>query len=468
MTRNKVFISLAALGLAVGVALAAGLGVRGASDSGDSLTTGSESLAIAPTLIATPEASGTARLGLGAAAKLDKGPTSTPNPGPELSVAATPKPALEPELPGDPASGSVIAPDPDFRAELRAAGISTGGWTTDFSRHTIPFAEIFSGGVPRDGIPSIDNPKFTGAEDAAEWLGDEEPVIAFEINQDARAYPLKILTQHEIVNDLVGGVPVAVTFCPLCNSAIVFDRRLDGTVHDFGVSGNLRKSDLIMYDRQTHSWWQQLTGDGVVGELAGKKLTFLPAAIVSWGDFKASAPQGKVLSRDTGFGRNYNRLPYAGYDRADNPPFLFRGDLDGRLLPKERVAAVTIGDVDAAFPFSTLGKERAVNYTVGGQDLVVFFKPGTRSVFVDLLVGGPAEVGATGVFDAILNGRKLTFQADGDKFVDNETRSVWTILGEAVDGPLAGKKLTPIVHTNSFWFAVAAFKPDSKIYQGAE
>ena len=220
------------------------------------------------------------------------------------------------------ASAQTVAPDPSFLQELGRARFSLGGWKTDFSLHTVPFAEIFSGGVPRDGIPAIDDPKFTGAEGAAEWLGDEEPVIAFEINQDARAYPLKILTSHEIVNDTVGGVPVVVTFCPLCNTAIVFERRLDGTLHDFGVSGNLRNSDLMMYDRQTHTWWQQITGEGIVGKLAGKKLTFLPASIVSWEDFKASAPRGQVLSRDTGFGRNYNRLPYAGYDRADGDIFV--------------------------------------------------------------------------------------------------------------------------------------------------
>jgi len=277
---------------------------------------------------------------------------------------------------------------------------------------------------------------------------------------------LKILTQHEIVNDEVGGVPVAVTFCPLCNTALVFDARLDGTVYEFGVSGNLRKSDLIMYDRLTQTWWQQLTGEAIVGELAGRKLTFLPASIISFGDFKTANPQGQVLSRDTGFGRNYNRLPYAGYDRADNPPFLFSGPLDGRLLPKERVAALTIGDVDAAFPFTLLATERVANYTVGGMELVVFYKPGTLSVFTSLLIGGPDEVGATGVFEAQLDGRVLTFRPRGDSFVDNETDSVWNILGQATQGPLAGQSLTPIIHGNHFWFAWGAFKPNTLIYQG--
>ena len=168
----------------------------------------------------------------------------------------------------------------------------------------------------------------------------------------------------------------------------------------------------------------------------------------------------------TGFSRSYGQNPYVGYDRADNPPFLFRGELDGRLLPKERVAAVAIGDVDAAFPFSILEMERAVNYTVNGQDLAVFFKSGTRSALDGRLIGDSDDVGATGVFDANLDGQKLSFRADGDTIVDNETGSVWNILGEATEGPLSGAKLTPIVHGNHFWFALAAFQPDTMIYQG--
>ena len=347
------------------------------------------------------------------------------------------------------------------------ANFSTRGWETDFSLHSVPFDEILSGGPPRDGIPPIDDPKFTTFDDADRWLGPQEPVIAFELNGDARAYPLQILTWHEIVNDVVGGEPVAVTFCPLCNTAIVFHRELNGVVHDFGTSGKLRKSDLIMWDRQTQSWWQQIGGEAIVGELTGKVLTVIPAPIVSWEDFKAANPDGEVLSRDTGFVRSYGRNPYVGYDRVDNPPFLFRGDLDGRLLPKERVATVTINGVDAAFPFTELENQRVVNYNVGGEDLVVFFKPGTQSALDGALIGNSDEIGATGVFDVHLDGRRLTFRSEGDSFVDNETGTVWSILGQGIDGPLAGERLTPIVHANHFWFAWGAFKPDTKIFQNA-
>ncbi len=380
---------------------------------------------------------------------------------PEITESpATPGPAATPR----PASTSE---DEAIRQQLRDARISSRGWKTDFSKRSVEFSEISSGGPPRDGIPPIDEPVFTTYDDANGWLDSKEPVIALEIDGDARAYPLQILIWHEIVNDQVGGVPVTVTFCPLCNSAITFDRRLDGVILDFGTSGNLRNSDLIMWDRQTETWWQQLTGEAIVGELTGKRLTFLPSAIVSWEDFTATYPDGQVLARPINSGRLYGENPYVGYDRADSPPFLFSGDLDGRLLPKERVAAVNIGQVDAAFPFTVLQQERVVNYTVAGQDLVIFFKPGTRSALDQLLIGDSREVGATGIFEPELDGQKLTFRADGDKFVDNETGSIWSLLGQAVAGPLTSKQLTPIVHANHLWFAWAAFKPDTLIYQGA-
>ncbi len=370
-------------------------------------------------------------------------------------------------LPAKVTSVKVVEPDPNFEDELREARFSIRGWETDFSLHTVSFSEIFSGGPGRDGIPPLDDPRFTTPEQADEWLEAPEPVIAFELNGEAKAYPLQILTWHEVVDDVVGSEPVVVTFCPLCNTAIAFERTLNGVVHDFGVSGNLRNSDLIMWDRQTETWWQQLTGKGIVGELAGRKLTFLPAPIISWADFKAAHPTSQVLSRDTGFDREYGRNPYVGYDRVDNPPFLFRGNPDGRLLPKERVAALTVGEIAAAFPFSALEQEIVVNYTVGDTDLVVFFKPGTRSALDGRLIRESDDIGATGIFESDLDGRKLTFRADGDSFSDNETGSSWNILGQAIRGPLTGSALTPIVHGNHFWFAWGAFQPETKIYQGA-
>ena len=360
-----------------------------------------------------------------------------------------------------------VEPDPDYERALSAARISTSGWDTDFRLHTVPYSQI-KFVIPRDNIPSIDEPKFVAPSEASAWLKDVEPVVAIEVDGDARAYPLQILTWHEIVNDDIGDVPVAVTFCPLCNSAIAFDRRLDGELLEFGVSGNLRNSDLIMYDRQSHSWWQQFTGEGIVGKYAGRSLEHLPASIVSFADFAEAHPQGKVLSRDTGYVRQYGRNPYTGYDTADGNPFLFRGDLDGRLLPVERVIAVTLGDADVAFPLTILQDEGAINYDSGEHSIAVFHKFGTTSALDASSIADSRDVGAAGVFDSVLDDRKLTFSVDDEKIVDEQTGSTWDILGNAIDGPLAGKSLTPVVHGSHFWFAWAVFKPDTVVYQGKD
>ena len=319
----------------------------------------------------------------------------------------------------------ILEPDIHYQAELDGARFDRRVWDTDFSRHTVPFKDIFSGGVGRDGIPPIDAPRFWTIEEAGPVMNDFEPVVTFKVNGEARAYPLAILTWHEVVNDVVGGEPVLVTFCPLCNSALAFKRTLEGRVFDFGVSGNLRNSDLIMWDRQTQTWWQQLTGEAIIGELAGHKLPFISASIISWADFKEANPDSLVLSRNTGFDRPYGSNPYSGYDRVDRPPFLFEGDLDDRLLPKERVAAIQIGDVSAAFPFRRLETERVVNYPINGTDVVVFFKPGTVSALDRALIIDSNDVGATGVFDANLDGQKLTFSLKNDRFVDDQTGTSW-------------------------------------------
>ena len=369
--------------------------------------------------------------------------------------------------PAPPVFAPLVEPDPDYERALEDARFNTSYWRdTDFSRHTVPLSEFRSGGPPPDRIPPVDNPKFVTPNEANFHLDNEEPVMAFELNGDARAYPLQILIFHEIVNDVVAGVPVVITYCPLCNSAIVFERTLEGVVLDFGTTGNLRNSDLVMYDRQTRSWWQQFTGEAVVGALAGRQLTFLSAPIISWQDFKDAYPDGMALSHDTGFRREYGTNPYPEYDLPSTDPFLFDGVSDGRLRPKERVVAVTVGEVPVAFPFSTLEEERVISHRVGGMEIVVFFQDGTRSALDSDLFAFSKDVGATGVFDPVLEGRTLTFRQENGRIVDDQTGSTWNILGHAVDGELAGKMLAPIVHGNHFWFAWAAFNPDTAIYPG--
>ena len=342
--------------------------------------------------------------------------------------------------------------------------IISENWATDWNRHTVPYDELLALLPRRDGIPAIDDPKFVSAEEAAAWVAGNEPVIAFEQNGDARAYPLQILTLHEIVNDVVGDLPVTITFCPLCNSAIVFDRRLGDEVYDFGTSGWLRHSDLVMYDRQTESLWQQFTGEGIVGELAGEQLTFLPSSIVSFDDFQEAFPDGLILSRDTGHQRPYGQNPYPGYDRIGENPFAFLGVPDGRLAAMERVITVSLDDVDVAYPLAVLFEAGVINDNQAGQDLAIFHEGGTASALDMPIIQLGADVGATGVFDPNLNGEKLTFLKEDDTIKDEQTGSSWNILGQATDGPLAGEVLEPLVHGDHFWFAWAAFQPDTLIF----
>jgi hypothetical protein len=210
------------------------------------------------------------------------------------------------------------------------------GWNrTDFSRTSVPWTDILSGGPPKDGIPAIDNPKFEVVPLVTD-LAQNEPVIGLDIGGDARAYPLRVLIWHEIVNDTVGGKPVTVTYCPLCNSAVVFARSVNGRVFDFGTTGKLRHSDLVMYDRRTESWWQQFTGEAIVGEMLGTVLDLVPARLESFADFTARHPQGKVLVPSNPALRDYGRNPYAGYD-SSTKPFLYAGDLPEGIDPMARV-----------------------------------------------------------------------------------------------------------------------------------
>ncbi|MGE0794734.1 MAG: DUF3179 domain-containing protein [Acidimicrobiia bacterium] len=324
-------------------------------------------------------------------------------------------------------------------------------------------AEIIPGGPPPDGIPAIDEPRFQTAG-AIDWLEDDEPVLALEIGGEWRAYPVQILTWHEIVNDTVAGIPVAVTYCPLCNTAIAFDRRVDGRVLDFGTSGRLYRSALVMYDRQTESLWTHFTGSAVAGFLTGTELSAFPMSTVSWQDFRDLAPDGAwVLARDTGHSRDYGRNPYPGYDDTDSHPFLFEGEVDGRLAAKERIVGFKYGGEAIAVRTSELTEQRVLAVEVGGEPITVWWKPGTASALDAGSVAAGRDVGATGVFQPTVGGRRLTFSTRSGDFVDDETGSTWDIVGTATAGPLQGQRLEAVQHVDTFWFAWAAYLPDTTI-----
>ena len=293
------------------------------------------------------------------------------------------------------------------------------GWPrTDFSRLSVPAAEIMSGGPPRDGIPAIDDPFFEPAVSAT-GQSPTEPVIGLVIAGDARAYPLRILLWHEIVNDVVGGIPVAVTYCPLCNAALVFDRRTERGTLDFGVSGLLRHSDLIMYDRQTESWWQQFAGEAIAGQLTGVRLRALPVRVESLVRFVERFPTGRVLVADPARRKPYGRNPYVGYD-TEHWPFLFKGDYEGPVPPLARV--VSVGS--DAWPLALLREKGRIEH----GDLVITWTAGQSS---------PLDA------------------AETDKGRD---------IGNVVAQHRGAAGLVDVVHDLSFAFAFKALHPNGRIH----
>ncbi len=339
----------------------------------------------------------------------------------------------------------------------------------EFPPSLIDPAEIISGGPPPDGIPPIDNPAFLPVADNLDLLPASEPVVALDIGGDARAYPIRAMVWHEIVNDTVGGVPVAVTYCPLCNSAATYDRRIDGSVTTFGTSGRLYASALVMYDRATESLWTHFDGRAVVGVLAGTELTEYPSPLLSWGDFRSAHPTGNVLDWEaSGFSRDYGRNPYTGYDDPEGTPFLFRGALDDRAGAMARVVGIEFAGSSVAYLLDSVrqGQGNATNTSVGGTDMVILWTPGQASALDDEAIAEGVDVGSVGVFIAQVDGETLTFAHTDDGFVDSDTGSMWSITGEAVSGPLAGSRLERVPHLDTFWFAWSTYQPDTTLVGG--
>ena len=334
---------------------------------------------------------------------------------------------------------------------------------TDFSRRTVELGEVQSGGVPKDGIPAIDDPRFESADRARHWLGPDEPVIAVTLGASTRAYPIQILIWHEIVNDVLDGQPIAVTFCPLCNASLVFERTVGARVLDFGTTGMLRMSDLVMYDRQTESWWQQFTGEGIVGAYAGTMLRPVNSQIVPFESIAAAFPQAEVLSRPAGSGRPYGRNPYVGYDSIRSSPFAFRGTTDPRLKPMERVLGLTVGAETVVFPLSSLRDRPVLNEVVGGEPIVVLAAERMRSPLDRRQIAESRSIAAAAAFRRSVADRVLDFAWRDERLVDEQTGSEWDGFGRAVNGPLAGTRLEQVDGGVHFAFAWLAFRPDTRI-----
>lgn len=322
--------------------------------------------------------------------------------------------------------------------------------------------------VPFDSIPALDHPRLVAADKAR--LPGDEPVVAVRVGSMSRAYPIRYLTFHEVVNDLVARVPVAITFCPLCNSAVVFDRRVGRRTLSFGVSGKLRYANLVMFDRRSLSLWQQATGEAVAGDLIGKRLRLIPSSMVSFASWRAENPSGMVMAAPGDFGFDYGTDPYAFYDRDPRRPSPFVKEAaeyapPARALPpKWRVVGVTVRRDAVAFA-SPVGPGRVAtrDARAAGVDLIAFFKkdvaqPGKRV----RLARSPRGWSAT-VWRAELGERRLSFSVIENRFVETTTHSEFSFFGRARSGPLAGLRLRPVPEMTSFWFAWVHFYPDTKL-----
>jgi Protein of unknown function (DUF3179) len=317
-------------------------------------------------------------------------------------------------------------------------------------KSVVPLDRIVSGGPPPDGIPSIDKPKFTSVQEADKMLEDSELVVGLNINGDIRAYPLQILVWHEIVNDNVGGVPVVVTYCPLCFTNQVFNRTLeDGNVVEFGTSGKLYNSNLVMYDRSSNSLWSQALAQGIVGKYAGVNLQRIPFDVANWKEWKELYPESKVLSRDTGSSRPYGADPYGDY--YTNSEVLFPiSNKDDRLGLKEIIIGLENNGLYKAYKLQDVEDKKVINDVINNRPIVLF------SSF-------PFMARA---FNPVVDDQTLQFRYDSQNntYVDIQTESEWNFEGSAINGELTGKELNRLPFDEGYWFEWVAFHPDTELY----
>lgn len=336
---------------------------------------------------------------------------------------------------------------------------------TDFSQATIAFEDIVEGGPGKDGIQSIDEPTFVDISQASEWLDDREPVVVFTHERESRAYPLQILMYHEMVNDNVVGLPICVTYCPLCNAAMIFSRRYQHRELEFGVSGKVYNSNMVMYDRQTESWWLQFTGEGVVGEYSGATLELLPSQLVSFSQFQQAYPQGEVLSRPNGFNLKYGINPYMHYDSRYLPiAWFFRKPFDDRLPAMQRVLGLALNKQAVAFPLTDLKQSALLQIDVANEPVLIISKAGMASAVDKKLIKESKDVLAAVAFSRKHDKQQLDFELIGNKIVDKQTNSTWNMFGQAVEGVLKGARLKQLDRGVYFSFVWLDFYPQSSIY----
>lgn len=333
-------------------------------------------------------------------------------------------------------------------------------WRTDVSRKSIELQELHLSAA-KDQIRALDEPRFTSVDQSARKLDPREPVIVFRTGDIARAYPVRVLLFHEIVNDVVADTPIAVTFCPLCNTGLVFDRRVDGRLHEFAVAGFLRKSDMVMYDRETESLWQQATGEALVGEHTGKRLKLLAGATVPFKTFREAHPEGTVLSLDTGAFFPYGISHYSRYEFTDQRKHVLETD---RIGPRERVLAIQIEDQTIAYPLRYLSRWGTAEGKLVGRRYVVLYESSMLSAMDAEYLRDSRSIGSAAAFSPFVNGKRLRFRHDkSGRILDKQTGSRWTVLGRCIEGPLVGTQLEPIRSTVAFAFAWFDFYPKTRL-----
>jgi len=339
---------------------------------------------------------------------------------------------------------------------------------SDFLYEGAPFhlriEEIVWGGVVVDGIPALDNPLMLNSEQA-NYL-PEEPVFGISINDDARAYPLRIMDWHEMVNDVVGGVPVSLAYCTLCGAGIAYDGRIsNGESYTFGSSGLLYRSNKLMYDRQTKSLWNQLTGEPVLGELAddGLMLDLLPVVLTSWQDWRSQHPNTKVLSLETGYNRPYELgAAYGHY--FSSPETMFpvwqRSDL---LQDKARVYALNLGGVPKAYPLETLIAEKVINDTLNDIPIVLIATRGSVNVDGEHRFVGKVAYDSGGEVRAYQRNQEVFKPGlDPDSILDS-SNNIWQVKEEALIGP-HGERAPRVNGHLAYWFGWYAFFPNTLVY----
>ncbi len=328
-------------------------------------------------------------------------------------------------------------------------------------KHTVPLDKIVSGGPPQDGIPSIDNPKFQSVQEADEILEDSELVLGLNINGDIRAYPLQILVWHEIVNDVVGGEPVAITYCPLCFTNQVFNRTLnDGSIVEFGTSGKLYNSNLVMYDRKSNSLWSQALGEGIVGDYSGVKLERIPFDIAFWKEWKKLYHESKVLTRDTGTVRPYGADPYGDYYTNDLILFPVAND-DKRLGLKEIIIGLEDKSQYKAYKLQDIETDKVINDVIGDDKKIalVSLEPFMVRVFDRVIDSDNNDEGNKNI---VID---LFYNQTNNTLIDKVTNSELNFEGKFIKGQLQDIQLKRLPMDQGFWFEWVAFHPETEVYQ---